>query len=243
MEIKKDLAVSNEEVKKVVGLVNSEGFVKAVKAIWYSFLHFKKSILKSLFFLVFFLAGILVLSLKAKIEPSDVTRDFSGVFRLAPYVGFLSNLGIFMWCISLALTWFAWYFFSEIRKYRSLGIFYWYSGFLTLVLALDDLFQLHEVIIPEYLGLPEYSIYIVYLISALIYSIKYYKKLFNQHVAFVFVAYSLFAFSMGFDSLGLKMLFETYMEDCLKFSGICFWTLYFVKSVYSDFKIAFVKTE
>jgi hypothetical protein len=235
--------VSNEEVKKVVGLVNSNGFVKAVKAIWYSFLYFKKSIVKSIAFLVFFLSLVLVVSLKSGIEPSDVTRDFSGVFRLAPYVGFISNLGIFMWCIALALTWFAWYFFSEIGRLHSLSVFYWYSGFLTLVLALDDLFQLHEVIIPEYLGLPEYSIYVVYLISAIIYSIKYYKKLFNQHVSFVFLAYSFFAFSMGFDSLGLKMPFETYMEDCLKFAGICFWSLYFVKSVYSDFELAFIKSE
>jgi hypothetical protein len=29
----------------------------------------------------------------------------------------------------------------------------------------------------------------------------------------------------------------------LKFAGICFWSIYFVKSVYADFELAFVKSE
>ena len=235
MGISDYILVSRSEIRRIFLFFNKTGFIKVLKAIWYSFLYHRKSVLLSITFLISFLFLILYVSVKSGIEPSDVTRDYNGVYNFEIYVGFISNLGIFMWCTTLALTWFAWYLLSELKGLEKVSIFYWWSGFITLVLAVDDLFQFHEVILPRYFGLPEYSIYIVYLISLLIYSIKYHVKLFNQNVIFVFLAYVCFGLSMLLDYLEIKVPFETYVEDSLKFAGVCIWTLYFVKSIYLEF--------
>lgn len=198
-------------------------------------IHFR-GVLRLLLLLGFFLGTLLVIAFKSGVEPSDLTRDYSGVYHLEPYVGLISYLGIFFWITALALSWFAWRILDGVEGKERESLFFWWSGLITLILAIDDLFQLHEIIVPEYLGWPERSFYFMYLILLSIYTIKFHRILLNQHVLIISLAYFFFAVSMTFDVLFEMIPFGTYFEDCFKFSGIVLWAYYFIRFVNTEIR-------
>lgn len=182
--------------------------------------------------LVFFLFITMVIAVKSGVEPSDLSRDYNGVYHLEPYVGMLSSLGIFIWCGSVTLCWFAWYFIKMRNPDSGRKNFFLVSGFITSIIAVDDLFQFHEIIIPDYLGIPEISFYIAYILILIYFNIKYINTLMNRYFSWLVVSYLLLAFSIFFDmALEDVVPFGTYIEDGLKLMGIAFWSTFFFKTV------------
>lgn len=191
-----------------------------------------KRIIKIISAFAIFLFIILVIAVKSGIEPSDLTRDQNGVLHFEPYVGMLSSLGIFMWYVALVLCWFAWYFIRMNNPNSGRKNFFLVSGFITSIIAVDDLFQFHETILPDYLGLPEISFYIVYFIALFIFNIKYINALMNPHFSLLMNSYFFLAASIIFDVFFERTVpFGTYIEDGLKFIGIAFWSTFFFKTV------------
>ena len=78
---------------------------------------------------------------------SGFTRDPAAVHNANPFTGVLSNIGILFWCSAAAVC-----FFSAAIQVKEARVkivpFLLFSGLLTAVLLLDDLFMLHETVIP-----------------------------------------------------------------------------------------------
>lgn len=180
----------------------------------------------------FFLFLILIIAVKTGVEPSDLSRDYSGVYHLEPYVGMLSSLGIFVWCASVTLCWFAWFFLRMRNPNSGRKKFFFVSGLITAIIAIDDLFQFHEVIVPDYLGIPEISFYILYVSVLIFFNIKYVNTLMNKNFSILVASYFFLGISIVFDVFLEEIIpFGTYAEDGLKFMGIVLWTTFFFKTV------------
>lgn len=216
-------------------IVSKNGALLIFRNFWMTFHSNFLGIVKFVAAFSFFLFLVLVIAVKSGIEPSDLSRDYNGVYHLEPYVGMLSSLGIFIWCAAVTLCWFAWYFIKLKNPDSGRKNFFLISGIITSIIAVDDLFQFHEIIIPDYLGLPEITFYITYIVTLFIFNIKYINMLMNRHFGWLLVSYFFLAISIVFDMLFENLVpFGTYFEDGLKFMGIAFWSTYFFKTVLQE---------
>lgn len=216
-------------------IFSKDGVLLIFRNFWMTFLSNFFGTVKLVAAFSFFLFLVLVIAVKSGVEPSDLSRDYNGVYHLEPYVGMLSSLGIFIWCGAITLCWFAWYFIKVKNPNSGRKNFFLISGIITSIIAVDDLFQFHEVIIPDYLGLPEITFYITYLFTLFIFNIKYINMLMNRHFSLLIVSYFFLAISIVFDMLFEDIVpFGTYVEDGLKFMGIAFWSAYFFKTVLQE---------
>lgn len=72
-----------------------------------------------------------------------------------PYYGVVSNLGILLWGSSGAVAWFSGVLMRKSHGRSALTDFLIASAYLTTLLVTDDLFLLHEEILPKYLHVPQ----------------------------------------------------------------------------------------
>lgn len=213
-------------------MFSREGLLLICQNFWKTFRSNFNKIIKLFAAISFFLFVVLVIAVKSGVEPSDLSRDYNGVYHLEPYVGMLSSLGIFIWCGSVTLCWLAWYFIRMRNPNSGRKNFFLISGFITSIIAIDDLFQFHEIIIPDYFSIPEISFYITYIVTLFFFNIKYINTIMNRHFSLLIVAYFLFSSSILFDVVFEdRVPFGTYIEDGLKLMGITFWSAFFFKTV------------
>lgn len=78
------------------------------------------------------------------------------------YLGLLSNLGALLWCTAAAITLFSSCSVARAQVDATAIGFLRGVGILTLLLLIDDLLMVHETILPQYLHLPDKSLYVVY---------------------------------------------------------------------------------
>ena len=103
---------------------------------------------------------VVFFSLKTGIPIGEFTKDpavivgtnpFIGVIN--PFIGIVSNIGILFWCASASICFFSFAVLqkssSEKRAEGSFRLFFLFSGFVTSILLLDDLFLFHEGIFPK----------------------------------------------------------------------------------------------
>ena len=99
---------------------------------------------------------VVAASLFLQVRMPNMTRDVTAIANIHPLSGVLSNLGVLLWCTAAAVCGFASFFLRHAQP-RSPSRFLLSSSLLSVYLMLDDLFQLHENLLPRYLGLSEKS--------------------------------------------------------------------------------------
>ena len=132
-----------------------------MKSIPYPFVRFRLN--NPLFRFILALSAILLgmvlfLHFWKGIPIGKLTRDPLDLARLPFYTGFLSQIGIFLWSASAAVCFFSATVLSRHEDHQKLKQFLVVSALLTLLLGLDDAFQLHEVVLP-YFGIPQMVVY------------------------------------------------------------------------------------
>jgi len=162
------------------------------------------------------------------IETQTMTRDIAAIANLHPLAGFLSNFGMIVWSISAAIIFFT---LKLLKEYLQLNErrFLKHFGVLTAYMGLDDFFQLHEVIGPEYLHVPEKLMLLGLIIFAMFVCIKYRKILIGEHVMVFILALLLLGGSVIYDNLWFEPPFGHWnflFEDAMKWLGICAWCGY-----------------
>ncbi len=91
-------------------------------------------------------------------------RDPATAFGFAPYAGLFSHLGVLALAVGGAISVFAALLLRPDQQSRTVLLS---AGTLSIWLALDDLFMLHESVLPRLLGLPETAILGLYLALAM----------------------------------------------------------------------------
>lgn len=85
------------------------------------------------------------------IPVQDMTRDVADIGGIHPFAGFLSSLGILLWAASGAIWIFSALLLHAAGAHGQTSFAFGF-GTVTWLLAVDDLFQLHESLGPAYLG-------------------------------------------------------------------------------------------
>lgn len=186
--------------------------------------------------LVLFLApvvlalGVLALVRKFTGIPLPVFMEDPAATMETPfYVGIVSNVGILLWCAAAAICFFCAAILFKARGDKNQQTFFLCSGLLISALMLDDLFMLHESILPDYLGVPQNLVQTSYAVMALLYVRRFWKMIFNAEHAMLFLAFGLLGFSVLCDVVPFRVTAHALFEDGSKLLGIASFLIYFAK--------------
>lgn len=177
------------------------------------------------------LALIVLISRHVDVPIAKFLRDPSSITGVSPYLGFMSNIGVLIWCATATICMFTWIILRRQTSRIRFSRFVCYSGFLTTLLMLDDLFLGHEKLIS--LGVSEIYIMIYYGLLVL-YLMLGFKDIIKKDFFLLIMALAFFGLSFAVD--GFQEHFETHLgqwrilfEDGFKFLGIVGWFGYFSK--------------
>jgi len=202
------------------------------------------AVLLTLGFGVAVLVGVWVAGhrLGSKVTVDFYFRDPAAIAKLPFYTGLVSNMGVLVWggCAALCLLTYAAVkrLAPAAREWRR---FFLMGGVLTALLVTDDLFMVHEELIPEVLfpkkgglfHIKEGAVMIAYMVYELAFLWRCrYTILRRTDFALLAIGLGGLFGSILADKAGLKHLVSdkttrVFIEDGLKFLGILGWTLYF----------------
>lgn len=166
----------------------------------------------------------------------DFTRDPASINEMHPFIGVVSNAGILLWtaCACVCLV-----FRTLLRRHpgrEEMASFLLYMGLATLLLMLDDLLLLHELIFPEWIGIPEKAVMAAYGMMMAFGIIRYRSCILKTEYLLLLIALGCFAASVAIDILhhpiqlaiggGTCLL----LEDGFKLLGIAGWFGYFLRT-------------
>lgn len=177
------------------------------------------------------LFSVAVIGAHYNIPVARFTRDPTVILGGRPFTGVISNIGILFWCATSAVCFFS----STIRGKNRNAIasrFLMFSGLLTLLLLLDDLFVLHETIFPIYFHIPEKAVYLGYLIITSMYFLKYRGLIVKTEYSLLFIACGFFGLSMIADIVLPQEGLEYLVEDGFKLFGIVTWFMFFMRTCF-----------
>jgi hypothetical protein len=181
---------------------------------------------------VLVLSGVLLgsmayLGLRTELHLGDLTRDVASSAGLPFYYGLYSNVGVLLWwtaaviCIGSAiLLW-------PSRRLHEPATFLLFAGITTTVIALDDLFQFHEDLLPNYLGLPEELFFAIHGLLLAVLLVRWRHLIMRSEWGLLLSALALFGTSVVIDALDLRVRGRFFWEDGLKLAGIVCWLGYF----------------
>jgi hypothetical protein len=187
-----------------------------------------KKLLRVLYFAVLPALAFYILSLAAMMASGfsamQVLRDPAQQMEVSGFLGFLSNLGIWLWVSAAAIGFFAMRtgYFAEKTKHRELlGL----TVILSLMLASDDLFMIHDFYIRQRYCFLTYALFTAFMVF------RHHKLIIKiEPVAFILMVL-FFGLSIFIDiiQLLLPMPYEytQVLEEGFKFTGMASW-LYFI---------------
>jgi hypothetical protein len=167
------------------------------------------------------------------IPTEHLLRDMANLTGAPPYYGLVSSLGILMWGAAATLCLFA---AAGLPARSGTRAFWIYAGILSLALTADDLFLLHEILFPSYLGVPEPAVYVLYGALAAGFLVLFRRTILRTEFVLLALALGWFALSLVVDRWGHLFLARGFwlVEDGFKLLGIVSWLLYFARTAYRD---------
>jgi hypothetical protein len=158
-----------------------------------------------------------------------LTRDADSAPWRPPFVGLLSNWDVVLWIAAATICLFS----AEIMKQQKAPDvthkFLVVSGIFTLVLGLDDLYMLHDRILPRVLHIPEIFFYILYFLALVAYLVYFTPQLFKYENLLFATAIFFFALSRVF-LIEIPHISRLSTGDILKYFGIAFWLIFFYRT-------------
>lgn len=177
------------------------------------------------------LSAIVLISLTSgyyQVSFRDLTADPNVIADQPFYIGLLSQLGLFFWSAAATLSFTFAFFSKRLVNDKVLTSFYVFSGVIISILMVDDCFMLHEDVLPG-LGIPQKVVFLIYGILVSIYLMKFYKIILKTPfilLLFAFGGFSLSALIDLFFHFETSNIWDSFIEDGAKFTGIVFWVSY-----------------
>jgi len=161
------------------------------------------------------------------------TRDPAALVNAHPLIGLISNIGVLFWCATAAICFFASVIHSKKGSAR-IARFFLFSGLLTSVLLLDDLFMLHDFILPQYLHIDEHFIYLGYSALVITCLIKFRSVISQTEYIVLFIACGFFGLSIICDLVLPQKGMVYLVEDGFKVFGIVTWFVFFTRTCFTQ---------
>jgi len=158
----------------------------------------------------------------------QILRDPAQQSGQSSFLGFLSNIGIWLWISSAAISFFRFLDSDYIENTHKELLFL--VGILSLTLAIDDFFMIHDLYVNQKIC------YLTYGFIALCILVRHYKTIIEiDGFSFLFAGL-LLALSISTDLIQsyipLKYTYSQVFEEGFKFGGAATW-LYFTYCVAS----------
>jgi len=187
-------------------------------------------------------AILAVLCAQPFVPPATLMRDTVAVLDGRFYDGLASNLGALGWCAAAAVCLFRG---AELRANNPGdpdARFLLAAGALTTLLTLDDLFLIHEEVMPVYLRVPE-RIYLAGYLAALgLYLAVGWRHILRADAPILALALGFFALSVAVDQLRELRIYAGMTdddqtlawiaEDGAKLMGIAAWLVFHVRAAW-----------
>ena len=171
------------------------------------------------------------------IPVEDLLRDPLAVAQLSSqcchsYYGALSSLGVLLWSGTAAVCLFAGLLLLNSQGPSEAARFLGSAGLFSGFLAADDLFLLHDHVLPNY-GVPEVAMYGLYGLLCIGYLLRFRVIIASQDMlAFLlaggFLATSIFVDQVIHSDASIRIL----VEDGSKLFGIGFWAAFHVAAAF-----------
>ena len=172
------------------------------------------------------------------IDPGDLLRDPLAVAEMKQecckvYYGAVSNLGVMTWIGSAVVCLFAASVLATAGGRPADVSFLMAAGLFTGFLAMDDLFLVHENVLPAF-GVSEPVTYAAYALLGLAYLIASWRPISDSH-------YILFAVACGFLATSVMVDWQVHsdhrlrivLEDGAKLIGISAWATFHLAAAWS----------
>ncbi len=162
------------------------------------------------------------------VSPGDLLRDPLAVAEMTDncckvYFGAVSNLGIVLWMAGAAVCLFAAAVIVTADRTDVTARFLLAGGLLTGFLGFDDLFLVHENVLPAF-GVPEVVTYGAYGLLGLSYLIFFWRQIFSNRFVMFGLAGGLLALSVTIDwFIHTDADWRILLEDGAKITGITAW--------------------
>lgn len=184
------------------------------------------------------LAIVAAVSVHFGVKIPDMTRDVAAIANIHPLSGFLSSFGILLWWASASI----WFFAAGIHRVRQSSELYGFAisaALLSTYLAIDDLFQFHELLAPTYLGVPEGAVYGVLGLAMASYLLVYRRLLLRPDGLLLLLALGFLAGSVVIDGVLERWMWRIghwtyFVEDGMKWLGVVSWCSYCVVRCRAD---------
>ena len=161
---------------------------------------------------------------------SDLTRDPASVMGAAPWIGLLSHVGVLLWASTAVVCFLGAVLLRDReeapRKVRCLRD----SGALVTFLLLDDLFLLHESILPGVTGLPEIVFAAAPPVLFIALLARHGATILTLDWSLLLIATGLLGISLGIDTVWDSAR-RSFVEDAFKLAGILAWLVFSVRAV------------
>ena len=150
------------------------------------------------------------------------------------YLGFVSNIGILIWCACAAICLHSWLLLrkSAAAVHPDSGNFLLGAGLVTAWLLLDDMFLLHETVLPHF-GIPEEIVVVGYAAIVAFFLFVNLRRIRRTDYLLLISALFLLGLSAVVDEVPffyvyLPPLAQGWLEDGTKLLGICGWFSYWL---------------
>jgi hypothetical protein len=158
---------------------------------------------------VLLLAVVLIANVTVGLAFEDVMEDPAGLLDFHPLTGLVSQLGILIWwsaAVASLVT-------AALIAPRGTGApersFLLWSGVITAVLVLDDLFLFHENLAERYLGLGQRHIVVAYVVIAGLYVARFRSVLRSAADRWLLAtSVGLLAMSLATDYIHERIIFD-----------------------------------
>lgn len=158
----------------------------------------------------------------------EVLKDPAQQTGQSSFIGFLSNIGVWLWVSSAAICFFAASTIDLATKDNGKELLF-LAGLLSIMLAVDDFFLIHDRYVSQRLC------FLIYAVFAITLLIRHYKTIIEIDGSAFLLAGSLLALSILTDLIQKRIPFHyryvQLVEEGFKFVGAATW-------LYFNFRIA-----
>lgn len=194
------------------------------------------------------LAGIITISRWKGINDVMLRSDPATATGAPFYTGFLSNVGVVVWCVGAVLCLYTWVLLREASaEYRRMNSFLLGAGLITALMLFDDLFMLHESFFPRFFKMQERFVLGVYASTVLIFFAAHYRALLRTDYRLVVIAGFFLGLSIIVDQVpffysSLPRSLQGWLEDGTKLLGIFGWCGYLARTSLAQLRPVLTRT-
>jgi hypothetical protein len=181
---------------------------------------------------VLLVAAAAIQSARKQLPITFFFSDVATTANLPFYAGIVSNVGILLWTVAAVAACFA----GSVLRLRGgdprLARFLLASGAFSALLMADDLFLVHEMVAPYYLGIPQNVVLGSYGVLAMAGFAAFNDTIRRTEYQLFALAVAFLALSVAIDLASALVPNEVLWEDSTKLLGIVAWCLYFTRTAF-----------